>query len=223
MAVHRKLLIVEGKDDYHVMLALRQKFGMEDIYEISPRGNKEESENVDTLLTSILVEAKKSGQESLGVVIDRDTADPNKNKDRWQQIKNRLSPLGYAMPEFAPADGAILPSPELGLSKIGIWLMPDNQTPGMLEDFMRLLVPENDECLVFAEKTLQALEEKEIQRYKEVHRSKALIHTWIAWQDKPGIPLGQSTTRYLDIDTKLCQQFASWLNELFNETQDETN
>lgn len=215
MAFHPNLLIVEGKDDFHVMLALRDKLGMKDVYDVSPRGN-EETENVDTLLDSISTEAKRSGRVSLGVVIDKDTDNSDKNKDRWEQIKARLLPLGYDIPEFAPADGAILPSPELGFARIGVWLMPNNQNPGMLEDFMRQLIAPNDESLLFAEETLVELEKRNIQRYKEVHRAKALMHTWIAWQDKPGIPLGLSATRYLTTDTDLCQRFATWLNRLFN-------
>ncbi len=95
--------------------------------------------------------------------------------------------------------------------------MPDNQNPGMLEDFLRQLIVPDDDCLSFAEETLKELEKRNIQRYKEVHRAKALMHTWIAWQDQPSIPLGQSTTRYLTTNTALCQQFAAWLNRLFNE------
>jgi hypothetical protein len=80
----------------------------------------------------------------------------------------------------------------------------------------KTIVPDDD-CLLFAEETLKELETRKIQRYKEVHRAKALMHTWIAWQDQPGIPLGQSTTRHLTTDTALCQQFATWLNRLFND------
>ena len=217
MAIHRNLLIVEGKDDFHVMLALRDKFGMKESYDIAERGVKE-GENDDMLLNSISVEAKKSGRVSLGVVIDRDTNDPSKNKDRWKQLKGILEPMGYQIPATSPNNSTVLPSPELGLSKIGIWLMPDNQHPGMLEDFMRQLITSDDDCLLFAEETLKELESRNIQRYKAVHRAKALMHTWIAWQDQPGIPLGQSTTRYLTTDTDLCQQFANWLNRLFNES-----
>ena len=210
MAVQRNLLVVEGKDDLHVMLALRDMFAMKDLYEVADK------DNVDGLLKSISTEIRTSGRECLGIVIDKDTDDANKNKDRWRQIKGILTPLGYTLSDSAPASGAILPSPELGFSKVGIWLMPDNQQPGMLEDFMRFLIPKDDECLMFAEETLKALEQKGIQRYKEVHRPKALMHTWIAWQKKPGIPLGRSTTAYLDTKTHLCQQFANWLNRLFN-------
>ncbi len=211
MAVDPNLLIVEGKDDFHVMLALRDQLNMKELYAVEEKGND------DKLLASISVEAKESGRVSLGVVIDKDTDDPNKNKDRWKQIAAILSPMGYQLTESAPIDGAILPSPELGLAKVGIWLMPDNHSPGMLEDFMRQLILPDDKCLAFAEKTLAELEKKNIQRYKEVYRAKALMHTWIAWQDQPGIPLGQSTTRYLTTNTTLCRQFATWLNRLFND------
>ena len=216
MATHPNLLIVEGKDDMHVMFALRDKLGMKAIYEVETREDKG-TENVDTLLRSISVDAKKSGRAALGVIIDRDTNDPSKNKNRWKQIREILAPMGYGVTDAPPADGAVFASPELGFAKVGIWLMPDNQNTGMIEDFMRQLIIENDECLSFAEETLDRLEAKNIQRYKKVHRAKALMHTWIAWQDKPGIPLGQSTTRYLDTNTKLCQRFAGWLNRLFNE------
>ncbi|MEM6843834.1 MAG: DUF3226 domain-containing protein [Bacteroidota bacterium] len=211
MANHSNLLIVEGKNDFHVMLALRDKLQMKTIYGV------DQKENDDQLLKSIPAELNVSGRKCLGIILD---ADPDSN--RWEQLKGTLSTRGYDMTDEASPSGSILPSPELGLPKVGIWLMPDNQKAGMLEDFMQLLIPENDECLVFAEETLQALEEKEIQRYKEVHRSKALIHTWIAWQDQPGIPLGQSTTRYLDINTELCQKFADWLNRLFSDKEEKT-
>ena len=213
MAVSGNLLIVEGKDDLHVMLALRDKLQFKGTYEVAEKGD------VGKLLGSIEAELIAPGRKCLGIIVDKDTNDPDKNKNRWEQIKVILSTLGYEVPESAPPGGAILPSPELGFAKMGIWLMPDNQNPGMLEDFMRNLIVQGDDCLSFAEETLNELEKRKIQRYKEVHRAKALMHTWIAWQDQPGIPLGQSATRYLDTDTPLCQQFANWLNRLFNEEE----
>ena len=219
MAAEPNLLIVEGKDDLHVMRALCDKLGMKGIYEVSTRKSEDEkTENVDTLLKAISVDAKESGRIALGVVVDKDTDDPNINKNRWEQIRGILTPMGYTLMDTPPTDGAVLASPELGFAKIGIWLMPDNQNPGMLEDFMRQLIVPNDDCLSFAEETLNELESRDIQRYKTVHRAKALMHTWIAWQDQPGIPLGQSTTRYLTTDTELCQKFANWLKRLFNES-----
>ena len=33
-------------------------------------------------------------------------------------------------------------------SRLGIWLLPDNRSPGKLEDFLALLVPPDDRCLL---------------------------------------------------------------------------
>jgi len=41
----------------------------------------------------------------------------------------------------------------------------------------------------------------EERRFVESYATKALIHTWLAWQDDPGTPLGQAITkRYFDAD-----------------------
>ena len=42
------------------------------------------------------------------------------------------------------------------------------------------------------------------------------MHTWLAWQEEPGIPLGLAVTkRYLDVDHVLARQFLQWLQRLF--------
>ena len=56
----------------------------------------------------------------------------------------------------------------------------------------------------------------EQRRFRDTYRSKALIHTWLAWQEEPGTPLGLAVTkRYLDADHALARQFVQWLRRLF--------
>jgi hypothetical protein len=50
---------------------------------------------------------------------------------------------------------------------------------------------------------------------KEVHYSKALIHTYLAWQDEPGKTLGQSITSHVLQETEIAQAFVKWLMLLF--------
>ena len=52
---------------------------------------------------------------------------------------------------------------------------------------------------------------------KEYHKSKAFIHTWLAWQEDPGTPMGLAITKkYLSTNDKvLCNSFIEWLNLLF--------
>lgn len=44
---------------------------------------------------------------------------------------------------------------------VGIWLMPDNQLPGMLEDFIAFLVSEDDVLWGQAEHCLRQIPEQE--------------------------------------------------------------
>ena len=49
-----------------------------------------------------------------------------------------------------------------------------------------------------------------------MHKSKAEIHTWLAWQEEPGTPMGQAITKqYLDTNKELAKKFIGWLDNLF--------
>jgi hypothetical protein len=87
----------------------------------------------------------------------------------------------------------------------------------MLEDFITFLVPQNDKLLPIVDTTLNHIETQKLHQYADTHKAKAKIHTWLAWQENPGTPLGASITkRYLSTDDKICLSFVNWLNDLFN-------
>jgi len=84
----------------------------------------------------------------------------------------------------------------------------------MLEDFLEFLIPVGDKLLPIAESTLNEIETKSLNRYKETYKSKALLHTWLAWQEDPGTPFGQAITkRYLIKEGTEVKDFISWLKE----------
>lgn len=86
----------------------------------------------------------------------------------------------------------------------------------MLEDFVAAPAPTDDPLMEKAEDVLNQLEKSNIQRYKPVHRSKAKIHSYLAWQDEPGRPMGQSITAHvLNPNSKTGQLFLDWLQKLF--------
>ena len=79
-----------------------------------------------------------------------------------------------------------------------------------------ILKKEYDALMKKSEDVLTELEEEGIQKYKPVHRSKAKIHTYLAWQDIPGRPMGQAiTANILNANSELAMKFAKWLKELF--------
>ncbi len=90
--------------------------------------------------------------------------------------------------------GILLKDENNELPRIGVWLMPNNQLNGRIEDFIRFLIPANDELLPLAKKNVDNLISSRKNRFIDSHRSKAIIHTWLAWQERPGIQLGAAIT-----------------------------
>lgn len=67
-----------------------------------------------------------------------------------------------------------------------------------------------------AEEAVVLAEDRGVARFKAVQRSKAVVHTYLAWQDEPGKPLGQSiTAQALRPDQPLAERFVDWLKRLF--------
>jgi len=94
--------------------------------------------------------------------------------------------------------------------------MPDNQTTGNLEDFLKFLVPADSELYEHVISSVDGIPPSE-QRFSAVDRSKVLIHTWLAWQKDPGKPLGTAiTAKYFDPTVPQVDTLISWLNRLFN-------
>ncbi len=203
-----KILLVEGTDDEHVLKHICGNRGVAHLDEVKPHGS------VDTLLESIPVRLKASEDgDIVGVVIDADT-----NVDvRWHSLRDRLIDVGYQDVPADPApDGTIL-DPPAGtlLPRVGIWIMPDNRTSGILEDFLRFLVPQEGHLFKHVQSSVATIPEGE-RRFSAVTEPKAIIHTWLAWQKEPGKPLGTAiTARFLDPNVAQVDVLVSWLNRLF--------
>lgn len=201
------VLLVEGVDDEHVMKHICGNRGLPPIEEIKPHGG------VDELVRSFPVRLKESDIEALGVVIDA-----NSNiTSRWESVRNPLIEKGYAgVPEDPSPEGTVIgPPPNTILPRVGVWIMPDNRTPGILEDFLRFLVPESSALLNHAEASVAGIPADE-RRFAEKDKPKALIHTYLAWQEEPGRPLGTAiTARFLDPDVPQVDVLVGWLTRLF--------
>lgn len=200
----KSILLVEGNNDKHVVLALRDKYNLPKSFEIT------NCNDVENLIKQIPFRIK-NGTEILGVLLD---ADENINS-RWLELKKIFEEIDFNMPNELPAEGFITTNNEN--IKIGIWIMPNNKTSGMLEDFLVDLVSEDDKLMPFANEILTKIEDSKINNYKLIHKTKALIHTWLAWQKNPGNPMGQSITHnYFNTSEANCIIFSKWLDKLFN-------
>jgi len=203
------VLLVEGDDDQHVVWALCKAYDLPEDFAVQEKGGK------DPLLAGLSGYLKNPVRyPQVGVLLDADVDLPA----RWKSITQRLQAAGYSLPPNPPVDGLVLNHPSDDGPRIGVWLMPDNRLPGMLEDFVRLLIPTGDALAPEAERALQVIEGQGLQWYASQHRPKAFVHTWLAWQKEPGKPMGLAITkRYLDPTSPQSDVFVNWLRRLFLE------
>ncbi|MGF7232950.1 DUF3226 domain-containing protein [Arachidicoccus sp.] len=197
-------LLVEGKDDQHVIWALCAKFNLAQNFDVI------DCEGITNLLEQIPVRFKQSGINTIGIIVDADS----NLQSRWNSLKDLLKAQGFNLPHDLPAEGLIEKNADN--KRIGVWIMPNNNLNGMLEDFISFLIPQNDNLLPVVKATLQDIEDKNLNKYRGTHKSKAVIHTWLAWQEVPGTPIGSSITKsYLTTNVESCFQLINWLKLLF--------
>ena len=197
-------LLVESPEDCHVCDHLLRHYGLAGQVKII------EEEGVENLLQSFKGEFLGSGKKRLGVVIDAD----QDFSGRWQSLRDILINAGYRTVPACPApDGTVLQEDKRHTA--GLWLMPDNQISGMLENFLSFLVPSGDSLWTTAEEIVEQVMKQDC-RFPRGHKSKAHIHTWLAWQKEPGKPLGLAITkRYLDPSAPTAQHFIGWIRRVF--------
>jgi hypothetical protein len=204
-------LLVEGNDDFHVVHALFKRYNVPVRNHEAPSGgyfSVKDCTGIENLKEQLPVQLKNL--QKIGIIVD---ADSDMNA-RWQSLQGIFKNCGYDMPILPNTNGTIIHQND---KIIGVWLMPDNNSNGMLEDFIQFLIPNEDKLLNKANKIIAEIEAENKNPYKLIHSSKALIHTWLAWQETPGTPLGKAiTAKYLTTENKvLCNHFITWINNVF--------
>lgn len=208
------LLLVEGKDDFHVLNAIFKQHKIPETFSIKPP--EEKGEGVDAILKNLPVYLRDSTIQRLGVIVDADMD----IDARWDSIRNILLKAGYeSVTEKPNQDGTIVHNTDedkLIDPTVGIWIMPDNHLPGILENFIQFLVPQKNELLDYAKRCVNDIPGDTL--FNDNNWAKAEIHTWLAWQEEPGTPLGQAITkRYLDSDCDYTQPLLGWVRQMFLE------
>ncbi len=165
-------------------------------------------DGVEHLLASLDTETLNP-EVQLAVVIDAD----EDIIGRWHSLKNKLYTIGYQIiPAVPDSAGTILFGDRL--PNLGIWLMPNNKLPGMVEDFVAQLIPFQDKLWPRAQRVVQEIPENE-RKFNQI--SKAQIRTWLAWQKEPGRPFGTAIDNGdFDVNAPHAQQFVNWLKRLFD-------
>jgi hypothetical protein len=199
-------LLVEGPDDLHLIKNLSREHGLN----FAERSEIHDCGGVAALLGEVLPAHLRAGSyDALAVIVD---ADENV-ASRWQAIRHHLITAGYDAPANPQASGLVLRDRR---PAVGVWIMPDNTLPGTLETFAERLIPASDELWPMARATVAGIPAAS-QRFTAAHTRKAEIHTYLAWQQDPGTPLGLAVTkRYFDAHTSAATEFVDWLRRLLD-------
>lgn len=206
-------VLVEGADDKRLLPELIERLGIQwGESESDWIAEVKDMEGVSNLLAEGVIEAecKASGIKRLGIIVDADLdADT-----RWKEIWNRLSVSVPDCPKDLPSIGLVHQGERL---RVGVWVMPDNLSRGMLETFMLYLIG-NDDSQLFghANDSAKRAATEFNAKYKETHFDKAAMHTWLAWQDPPGRQTHQAVKeRIFQADTAQTRVFVDWFIKLF--------
>lgn len=198
-----RVLLVEGKDDCHVILALAKHYQSPENFGIYDCGSDVE---VLKRLNALIVSSEFVRPKVIGVVLDA-------AEGRWTQLAGKIGRHGYKFPAVPDPNGTILEGDD-SKPTVGVWIMTDNSNQGMLEDFLLAGVPPVG--VEVAHEAVELAKKKQVATFKDVHHSKAVIHTYLAWQDEPGRPLGLSvTSKMLSAETPEAKCFVAWLRRLF--------
>lgn len=199
-----KILLVEGANDWHVINALCKHYAVPENFGINTCGSD------DLVFKKLGALLNTENKQVIGVVLDADN--PN-FAVKWDKFQATLNKTNIYCDNKPNPTGTIIPAID-DHPRVGLWLMPDNRVDGMLEDFC--LTMAESTSINFAQDCVSTAKEKGHASFIANHHSKAVVHTYLAWQDEPGRPLGQAiTAKVLDPKHRLAETFANWLKELF--------
>ena len=145
---------------------------------------------------------------AVGILVDAN----DHPETRWHALSDRLRAALITLPENPAPDGTIID----GRPRVGVWLMPDNQSCGELEDFISGMIPSDDAVWPLSQAYIDGIP-LEDRKFTESKILRAKVHAWLAARESPR-PMGLSITAGdLDIRTPDARRFKNWLRELFSE------
>ena len=199
-----RILLVEGPTDLHVVEHLRRR------HENMPAFKVVAKEGIEKLKSDIELEFNVSGREALGILVDAND-DPGA---RWGEIADQLAKVGVKVPHTMKECGFVAPV----RPRVGIWLMPDNRSPGELEHFIKHLIPDSDPVWPLAVRYIQGIPTKE-RKFKSHKELRAQIHAWLATRANPRLMGSAIGARDFNASAPLAVCFIDWLRRVFEPSE----
>ena len=197
-----RVLLVEGQDDKHVVEHLyRKRFDSAPPFEVL------DQDGYQPLCDAIGPELKAPDREVVGII-----ADANDDlRSRWEAITSRLR---RACPDIEIGDPSLEGTIAGNEPRVGLWLWPDNDSSGEVEDFVARMIPGDDPIWPLSRCYIKGIP-VERRPFSEAKTARAEIHAWLAVREEPRRMGTAFRTGDLKVDGPLATRFASWLENLF--------
>lgn len=211
MITNPNILLVEGESDRSFFKELHKMLHISaDVVEVvTPKDIGHFRNGKSCLykkLHDLLPQINDGTIEHLGIVVDAD----HSFNETLKEVSDILNPIDYSYSSerrlFAHEDG---------LPDIGLWIMPNNQHNGMLEDWIKTCQHPNEKTLFqHVQQSIDTIPNG--AKFKELHRAKAEIATWLAWQKNPDHGLYYAVNpELLNTESESFQELKQWLQHLF--------
>ena len=195
-----RVLLVEGVDDEHVVWHISNRHEHVPKFEIVNKCSFPE------LARGIVPEFNVSGRLAVGILADAND-DP---AARWQEIAHRLKEANIILPAQMSHTGTVVGD----RPQVGVWLMPDNHSPGELEDFVARMIPGGDPVWPMARQYIQGILPED-RKFSSGKLLRAEIHAWLAARAEPRKMGSAIHTQDLDVNVELVANFVNWLRRIF--------
>lgn len=211
MITNFNILLVEGESDRSFFKELHKMLHISaDVVEVATPKDIGHFRNGKSCLYQklhdLLLQLDDGTIQRLGIVIDAD----NSFHATLKEISDIFNPIGYTYStEYR------LFIHEDGLPDIGLWIMPNNQDNGMLEDWIKTCQHPNEQTLFeHVKNSIDTIPNG--AKFKDLHRAKAEIATWLAWQKNPEHGLYYAANKeLLNTESESFQELEQWLQHLF--------
>jgi hypothetical protein len=226
MSATKKILLVEGENDKGFFIEICKKLNLNATVRVAPPkelgGKKNSKEGVIRFLEQELLPNLPDGNIThIAAVVDADyVAHRGGYTNTLDRLSGVLAPFGFSLETGQAEKNGLRFTSVDGFADFGLWIMPDNQNEGMLEDWIKSCVKESEQVLF--QQAVTVVERIPEPKFSESSRSKAEVATWLAWQKKPGHGLYYvmkdgflQKDDLLEVDHPLFKELEQWLINVF--------
>ena len=215
----KQILLVEGDSDKSFFEKICKKLSLNTTTVVPPKdigGTHNTKQGVLNQIPTLLKQLNDGQTTNIAAIVDADYVDTHGLgcQKTIEQIAEILNNFDFQLKtNIANKNGLYFENLD-GLPDFGLWVMPDNKQNGMLEDWIKSCIKE-DEKVLFQHAT-DVVQNLPHPKFKPHLTTKAEVATWLAWQKTPGHGLYSAVKEeLLDENSVMFQNLCKWLKDIF--------